>query len=88
MNAVLLIAPFLLAAIIAWAHPGWKGVVIATLTLWGFVAMAMVYVLAREGTGGPGGILFLLWVFSGWLWSAAFSSLAAWASKQRQKDNR
>jgi hypothetical protein len=87
MNWILLIAPFIIAATIAWGHPGWKGVLIATLTLWGFVAMAMVFVLAREGTGGPGGILFLLWVLTGWLWSAAFSSLAAWASNQCRRDN-
>ncbi len=81
-NLSLLLLPFLIGGAIAWAQPGWKGVVVATITLWGFVAMAMATLLVLEGTGGPGGILFLLWVFTGWLWSAAFSSLTAWVSQQ------
>lgn len=75
--------PVGLASYTAWTHPGWKGTLVAVLTLWLLLFLGLVFLAGRFGSDGPGGLLAVLWALSGWLWSAAYCSLLGWIRGRR-----
>ena len=71
----------------AWTHPNWKGILLGTLTLWAFWSLAQLFLIGRYGTGGPAGVLLVLWLLTGWLWSAGYCSVVCWVYHIRESDS-
>ena len=67
--------PFLIPTYTVWKHPNWKGFLLGALALYGFMLMAIHFLLGRYPSGGPGGLAFPLWLVTGWLWSAVYCAL-------------
>src|SRR5262245_5097367 len=60
------------AIFIVWNHPNWKGQILAALTLWIYLFMGMTLLLGLYSTGGPAAAMTVLWLLTGWFFSAVF----------------
>jgi len=75
VTTICLAFPFLIPTYTVWNHPNWKGFLLGTLTLYGFMLMAIYFLLERYLPGSLGGLAYPLWLVTGWLWSAMYCAL-------------
>lgn len=81
MELLVIVVVFLATLVIptyaAWKHPNWKGVLLGALTLWIFMILAQAFLIGQYGTGGPAGAVYVIWLLTGWLWSAGYCLVVA-----------
>ena len=75
VTTISLAFPLFIPTYTVWRHANWKGFLLGTFALYGFMLMAIYFVLNRYPSEGPGMLALPLWLVTGWLWSAGYCAL-------------
>ncbi len=85
ITAAALLVPFVIPCLTIWSHPNWKGVLLASITLWIFVGLSEIFLVAHYDSGGPAVAMFAVWVVGGLPASLILFAIAAWGRRRFRK---